>query len=326
MIRLHKYIFLLGLLIPTCTYLSLSLAGVMSWFCVAVAFVVIPAIDLLFDYQSLEYEGENSFYFDALLYIQLPIQIALLYLFLSKVSFSVMPVWELIGLTLSVGINCGVGAINVAHELGHRSKKIEVLFAKCLLISSLYFQFYIDHNKGHHKFVSTPKDPSSAQRNQNLYSFIIKSIYGTLLSAFKIDRKQMSRGLVVEVLLILIIYKTFGQRGAFFFIAAASFGFVLLECVNYIEHYGLERKKLESGRFEKVMPIHSWNSNHLVSRAVLFNLSRHSDHHYKVNKKYQTLQSLEEAPQLPTGYPGMILLSTIPTVWFRIMNRKLPTS
>jgi alkane 1-monooxygenase len=108
------------------------------------------------------------------------------------------------------------------------------------------------------------------------------------------------------------------------FILAATIGFVLLECVNYIEHYGLHRKLNSSGRYEKVTPMHSWNSNHLLGRGILFNLSRHSDHHHMVSKKYQSLESHDIAPQMPTGYPGMILLGLIPHLWFRVMDKRIP--
>jgi alkane 1-monooxygenase len=93
--------------------------------------------------------------------------------------------------------------------------------------------------------------------------------------------------------------------------------------VNYIEHYGLARKKTESGNYERAMPSHSWNSNHIVGRLMLFELSRHSDHHYLASRKYQILRHHENSPQMPTGYPGMMLLSHIPPLWFSIMRKQM---
>jgi alkane 1-monooxygenase len=107
-------------------------------------------------------------------------------------------------------------------------------------------------------------------------------------------------------------------------IAIAAIGIILLETVNYIEHYGLVRKLLSSGEYERVMPRHSWNSDHFVGRIVLFELTRHSDHHYKATRKYQILRHLDESPQLPLGYPGSMLLSLIPPLWFQFMNKKIP--
>jgi len=104
---------------------------------------------------------------------------------------------------------------------------------------------------------------------------------------------------------------------------AAISGILLLETVNYIEHYGLLRKLKENGKYEKVQHQHSWNSDHILGRIFLFELSRHSDHHYKASKHYQILNSLPDSPQMPTGYPGMMLLALVPPLWVRFMGGKL---
>nr|WP_321539671.1 fatty acid desaturase [Flavobacterium piscinae] len=98
----------------------------------------------------------------------------------------------------------------------------------------------------------------------------------------------------------------------------------MLETINYIEHYGLKRKKLPSGRYERVTEKHSWNSNHILGRIILYELTRHSDHHYKSTKEYQILECHEESPQLPYGYPTSMVLSFIPPLWFSIMNKRIP--
>ena len=118
------------------------------------------------------------------------------------------------------------------------------------------------------------------------------------------------------------IFLMFGIFAGTCFLAAATIGFLLLETVNYIEHYGLERKKTEEG-YERAMPEHSWNSNHFLGRLLLFELSRHSDHHYQASRKYQLLRHHEEAPQMPTGYPGMILLAMFPPLWFQVMHKRM---
>ena len=102
--------------------------------------------------------------------------------------------------------------------------------------------------------------------------------------------------------------------------AVNHIGFLLLETVNYLEHYGLQRQQKSSGRYERVRPEHSWNSNHPVGRALLFDLTRHSDHHANPNRKYPVLRHFDASPQLPTGYPGMILLALVPPVWFSVMH------
>ena len=108
-----------------------------------------------------------------------------------------------------------------------------------------------------------------------------------------------------------------------YFLAAATIGFLLLETVNYIEHYGLQRSQKSDGKYERAMPQHSWNSNHILGRLMLFELSRHSDHHYLASRKYQILQHHEDAPQLPTGYPGSMILALVPPLWFYVMNKKI---
>ena len=119
------------------------------------------------------------------------------------------------------------------------------------------------------------------------------------------------------------IYFFFGKTVLLYFVIAAILGILLLETVNYIEHYGLLRKQLESGRYEPVQPHHSWNSNHVIGRLLLFELSRHSDHHFIAARKYQILRHHDHSPQMPTGYPGMMVMALIPPIWFRVMNKRI---
>ncbi len=100
-------------------------------------------------------------------------------------------------------------------------------------------------------------------------------------------------------------------------------GFSLLEVVNYLEHYGLLRQKREDGRYERCLPEHSWNSNNVASNVLLYHLQRHSDHHANPTRRYQALRHVDEAPQLPTGYAGMIVLAWIPPLWRRVMDPRL---
>jgi alkane 1-monooxygenase len=157
------------------------------------------------------------------------------------------------------------------------------------------------------------------------------------ISAWKIaatDQRKKSRPIIhfsnqmiqfqfLQLALITIIFFLFGINTMLYFLAAATIGFLLLETVNYIEHYGLEREKNSSGNYERTLPIHSWNSNHILGRLMLFELSRHSDHHYMASRKYQLLRHHEHAPQMPTGYPGMMILSLFPPIWFSIMNKRI---
>lgn len=236
-----------------------------------------------------------------------------------------------------MGLLCGTFGINVAHELGHRVNKFEQILAKALLATSLYIHFFIEHNKGHHKNVATPEDPSSARYNEPVYTFYFRTIILSYISAWKIAnsdcskknlspfsiQNEMIQAHFIQIVLIGIIYFFFGWLICLYFIAAAFIGIALLETVNYIEHYGLQRKQTDAGKYERTMPRHSWNSNHTLGRIMLFELSRHSDHHYQSSRKYQILKHHEDAPQLPTGYPGSMILAMIPPLWFFVMNKKV---
>ena len=132
-----------------------------------------------------------------------------------------------------------------------------------------------------------------------------------------------TRNIVELVAIILATAMIFGYLVMLYFLGAAFFGIVLLETINYVEHYGLRRNKTNETTYERVMPVHSWNSNHPLGRIMLFELSRHSDHHYMASRKYQILRNFENSPQMPTGYPGMILLALVPPLWFKVMHKRI---
>jgi alkane 1-monooxygenase len=208
--------------------------------------------------------------------------------------------------------------------------------SKMLLLTTLYMHFFIEHNRGHHKNVSTDEDPASSRLGEIVYFFYFRSIYGSFISAWKLESERLKRlkfsfwsfkneMIVYQFLqasLILVIFYFFGMETTLFFLISATIGILLLETVNYIEHYGLRRKKKENG-YERALPIHSWNSNHPVGRMVLLELSRHSDHHYIASRKYQILRHFNESPQMPTGYPGMLILSLFPPLWFKVMDPRI---
>lgn len=266
-----------------------------------------------------------------------PFQYFALAVFLYNVSYQPQSWSDIAGKTFVMGLLCGVMGINVGHELGHRSKTFEQFLAKSLLLTSLYMHFFIEHNKGHHGRVATPDDPSSARYGESLYAFFFRSIVFSYLSAWKIAAEDMNKKgyrlfsirnemlwfQLVQLLFPVLIFYVFGWPSMLLFIAAAGQGILLLETVNYIEHYGLCRRQTGTGTYERTMPEHSWNSNHVIGRVMLFELSRHSDHHYLASRKYQLLRHYAHSPQMPTGYPGMMLLATLPPAWFYVMNRRI---
>ncbi len=307
------------------------------------AFGIIPLLEIAFkpDAKNVE-EAEREMRlhdhkYDLMLYMVVPVVYSCILLFLLFISQRDYSFVELTGLTLSLGVVLGGLGINVAHELGHRSNKLEQVMSKALLLPSAYMHFFIEHNRGHHKNVSTHEDPASARYNESLYHFWIRSVIYSYISAWDIEKQRIKRNgksifsfknemlqfQILQLSFWLLLLFLFGWKVTLIYTGAAISGFLLLETVNYIEHYGLQRHKVSDHRYEKVTPIHSWNSNHVVGRIMLFELSRHSDHHYQPAKKYQVLDHHEHSPQMPTGYPGMMLLSLVPFLWFYIMNPKV---
>jgi len=336
--------YLASFTLPLSAAISLYFLGYWSYFTPFYAFVIIPVLELLLPQDSSNL-GKNerelkkhSALFDWLLYLNVPLVYGLLIYALWFVSFQSITSFEIIGLTFSIGIVLGTNGINVGHELGHRIKTKERYLGKLLLLPSLYMHFYIEHNFGHHMHAATPEDPATAKYKQTVYSFWITSVIRQYINAWKLQRKLLKQQnapllspkndmfwyVIIQLTYLMVIFLIFGQVGLLFAIGAAFVGFLLLETVNYIEHYGLLRKKLASGRYERVQEVHSWNSNHVVGRIVLYELTRHSDHHYKSSKKYQTLDYHEISPQMPYGYPTSMVISFFPPLWFKLMNPRIP--
>ena len=333
-----KYLFAYTL--PLTVYVSLSQLGNWSFLTLIYSFGLIPLLELLFtgtsenDSSEIEEEKKGKPYFDILLWLNVPIQYGLLGYYLYSVTYRQMTGAELLGATAAMGICCGVVGINVAHELGHRHNRFEQFLSKILLLTSLYMHFFIEHNRGHHKHVSTPQDPATSRFGENIYAFWFRSVKDGFFSACKIEaqalqkkgysvwsfRNQMIQYSIIQLLFIAAIGFVFGLKALVLFLVVSLIGILLLESVNYVEHYGLVRTEIQPGIYERVMPHHSWNSNHTLGRIVLYELTRHSDHHYYASREYQTLRHFDNSPQLPTGYPGMILLALFPPFWFRVMN------
>ncbi len=330
--------------IPVVAVIGLVYRDIWAFLTPFYAFGLIPLLEVIFaeDPSNLSEtevsNKKNSFLFDLMLYLNLPMVYGIILYFFYSLSWANYTSTELIGLTFSVGIVLGGNGINVAHELGHRRKKWENILGKTLLLPALYMHFYIEHNFGHHKNAATAQDPASARYNQSVYAFWIRSMVYQYFNAWRIQNKLLkrdSRGFfsikndllwytLFQLGYLCAVYLIFGATALIVSVAIAITAAVLLETINYIEHYGLSRKKLDSGRYERVQKIHSWNSNHVLGRIMLYELTRHSDHHYKASKKYQLLDCHEESPQMPYGYPTSMMLSLIPPLWFKIMNKRIP--
>lgn len=332
--------YLAAYIIPFLSFVALNLGGFLAWSPLIFAFVFIPIVEPFLSSSIANYSKEEeksrleNRIFDLLLYLNLPIIYLVVVLFLYNAHQGMYSGFEAFGLVLSLGTLLGACGINVAHELGHRQTKVEQWMSKLLLLPSLYMHFFAEHNRGHHKLVATPKDPASAKFRENLYVFWIRSTLGGYLSAWQIENSRLRRkgksilGLSNEMIqftfiqlsYLLVVGSFAGIKVLALVIAIAVVSFLLLETINYVEHYGLQRKRKPNGKYERVQSWHSWNSNHQLGRIVLYELTRHSHHHFIASKKYQILAHHNEPPQLPFGYPTSMLLSMIPPLWFRKIN------
>lgn len=339
--RAFKY--LLPLILYAGAVRSFHTYGIVVWFPLILAWIVIPLLELFIksdpgNMSSAEEELiKSDKFYDIILYLVVPLQFTALYFFLENINDPLLQWYDIVGRIWVMGLLCGVFGINVGHELGHRVNIFEQFLAKTLLLTSLYMHFFIEHNKGHHKRVATPEDPSSARYGEWIFAFYFRSVIFSYLSAWNIansDAKKKGKPVLslhnemiqfhlIEIAFLAVIFIVFGWLATIYFLVAAVIGFLLLETVNYIEHYGLQRQPTGEGRYERAMPSHSWNSDHVIGRLFLFELSRHSDHHYLASRKYQVLRHHDDSPQMPTGYPGMMLLSLVPPLWFWVMNKRI---
>ena len=241
---------------------------------------------------------------------------------------------------LAMIINTGGGlgfAINLGHEMGHKKSTLERWLAKLALAPACYGHFYIEHNRGHHRDVATPADPASSRMGESIYRFVLREMPGGFRRAWQLERERLARcgkgpwsldnEVLQPALISLALYgalvATLGWQILPFLLLSAFWGAFQLTSANYLEHYGLLRRKLENGRYEVCQPHHSWNSNHLFSNWALFHLQRHSDHHAHPTRRYQSLRNFPDLPRLPSGYFGMYLLAYVPPLWFRLMNPRL---
>ncbi|MDU8911779.1 alkane 1-monooxygenase [Aestuariicoccus sp. MJ-SS9] len=247
--------------------------------------------------------------------------------------------WETFGVFFGVGVMTGTIGINYAHELMHQKNRLERTLGDLLLAMVLYSHFRSEHLLVHHRYVGTPRDPVTARYNEGFHRFYPRVLRESLVSAFRAERAMLARkGLpwhhpnnpfwrywALQAAMLALAFALAGWGGILLFAVQAGVAVWQLELVNYVEHYGLTRKHLGDGRYEHVMPRHSWNAAHKASNWLLINLQRHSDHHYKPDRRFPLLQNHTEAdaPQLPYGYPVMTMAAMLPPLWRRVMNPRV---
>ncbi|MEU1953215.1 alkane 1-monooxygenase [Nocardia rhamnosiphila] len=346
--RDHKrYLWILSTVAPGCALLPSQLVHLTGlalfwWIGPILVFVIIPVLDIAVGCDGIsprdeDYEAlSNDRYYRWCTFLFLPMQLVGLAIAGYMWSGSELTLVDKLGLTITLGIVSGIG-INAAHELGHRVENSERWLAKIALAQSGYGHFFVEHNRGHHVRVATPEDPASARFGEPLWAFIPRSAVGGFRSALALERERLSRkgkrwfsrdnqllqawSLSVVVFGAMIL--AFGPVVIPYLALQAVIGIGLLETVNYLEHYGLLRARRDDGRYERCAPRHSWNSDRLVTNVFLLHLQRHSDHHANPGRRYQTLRSSDEAPQLPFGYATMVLLAAVPPLWRAVMDPRL---
>jgi alkane 1-monooxygenase len=342
-----RYAWLLGLVVPLLPFISWGLVEATGWGALwfygpLLIFVIFPVLDIL---RGTDAENppdslikwlEQDRYYRWCIYLFLPLQYAGLLFACWMWSHGGLSSLDSVGLALTVAMVSGI-AINTAHELGHKRASSERWLSRVALAQSGYGHFYIEHNRGHHVRVATPEDPASARLGESFYAFWLRTVSGSLRSAWELERTRLARSergpwtlrndilnaWAMTAVLFAGLAIAFGPVVLPYLLIQAVIGFSLLEVVNYLEHYGLLRQRREDGRYERTRPEHSWNSNNVASNVLLYHLQRHSDHHANPIRRYQALRHMDEAPQLPTGYAGMILLAAIPPLWRRVMDRRL---
>jgi alkane 1-monooxygenase len=336
----------LALVVPALPFAALLLdAGTGSawawWLTPIVILGVIPMIDLLVgdDRANPPEEAvpalQASPYYRWITYLFLPAQYAALAM--------TCAVWTrgpsiagAAGLVLTAGLVNGI-AINTAHELGHKRESLERWLSKIALAPTGYGHFFVEHNRGHHVRVATPEDPASSRLGESFWQFWPRTVKGSWQSAWSLEtsrhrlrgrspwswRNDILNAWAMTVVLFAALAVAFGPGVLVFLVLQAVVGFSTLEAVNYLEHYGLKRQRNAAGRYEKVDPRHSWNSDRLTTNVLLFQLQRHSDHHANPLRRYQTLRSFDVSPQLPAGYATMLVLALIPPLWHRVMDPRV---
>lgn len=342
-----RYAWLLGLIVPLLPFIAWGLVEWTGWgafwfYGPFLVFVIFPVADLLIGMDaenppdSIIKWLEQDRYYRWCTYVFIPVQYAGLVFACYMWADGGLSTVDSIGLALTMSMVSGI-AINTAHELGHKRADLEKWLSKIALAQSGYGHFFIEHNRGHHVRVATPEDPASARMGESFWAFLPRTVAGSLSSAWGLERTRLERGghsawsihndilqaWAMTVALFAALTVAFGPVVLPYLLVQAVVGFSLLEVVNYLEHYGLRRQKREDGRYERCLPEHSWNSNNVASNVLLYHLQRHSDHHANPTRRYQALRHVDEAPQLPTGYAGMILLAWFPPVWRRVMDRRL---
>ena len=341
-----RYMWALGLLVPLFPIVGAAIYMTTGqiwgwWFAPFMVYLVIPMMDFVIGTdrsnppESAVAQLEADPYYRYIVYAYIPLQYVGTLIAVWFACTELGP-WGIAGALLSCAYVNGIG-INTGHELGHKRDALSQFLAKLALAPVAYGHFYVEHNFGHHRNVATPKDPASSRMGESFWRFLPRTVIGSLRSACEIEKQRLERkGLSfwhwrndvlqawsMTIVLFAACTLWLGWPALAFLVVQAALGASLLEVINYVEHYGLLRQQDEKGRYERCLPKHSWNSNHIVTNLLLYQPQRHSDHHAHPNRAFQALRHFSDSPQLPSGYASMMILAYFPPLWFRVMDPKV---
>jgi alkane 1-monooxygenase len=344
-----RWLWILSVAYPLQPFVAIWLhleTGNELWFLLPLAssYIIAPLLDWLIGEDSnnppeeVVMQLERDLYYRRLTYIVVPLHFITLIACAWYAATQSLSWWAFTLLAIVAGLTAGL-AINTGHELGHKKSKIEKSLAKIVLAVAAYGHFSVEHNRGHHKDVSTPGDPASARMGEGIYKFARREIPGAFRRAWQVEKERLTlrgkpvwhpsnpilQSYAITAFLSLTLIVLFGWKVIPFLLIHNLLGYWQLTSANYIEHYGLLRERDAKGRYERCQPHHSWNSNHILSNLVLFHLERHSDHHAYPQRRYQSLRHFEDLPSLPNGYFGMYMLAYVPWLWFLVMDKRLMT-
>lgn len=342
-----RYLWLMSLTGPIIPMLSVALyfytdSLLVTAFPLFYTFVIVPLTDAIMGEDTHNPPEEvvplmaRDNYYRVLLYVAVALLFVNFFVVAWFIATQNLPWWSYLVLSLGAGFTSG-GAILLGHELGHKAARLDRIAAQVVNGLVGYGHFCIEHNRGHHVNVATPEDCVSARMGESIYRFVLREIPGAFRRGVVLERERLEKlgksfwSVQNDVLMSWLftaaiaigLIATFGWIVVPFIAIHHVYAWYGLTQANYVEHYGLLRQKLPSGRYELPEPHHSWNTNHIYSNLVSFHLQRHSDHHANALRPYQALRDFKDLPRLPSGYPGSFGLAAIPPLWFKVMDPKL---
>lgn len=335
---LKPFLFLNHLALPLLLVAGAQIGGWAYSWSLLYSFVLVPLIDWPHPRAETAISKKPLLAFHLVMWLYVPLQMGIWIWALWHFHTHALTPLEATLFTMGVGVQTGGIGITVAHELIHRRARIERALGLLLLSQVHYMHFRIEHVFGHHVWVGTPKDPASAPRGMSVYYFWVYSTFWSYVHAWRWEmerlkiakraplswRNRMFHYAIFQGLLAYGVYRFTDAGTLLFHLMQGTLGFLLLETLNYIQHYGLRRREKAPGQYEVVTPAHSWDAPQGLTNKLLYNLGLHALHHSSPTFRYEQLRAHPDAPKLPIGYPGAAVLALLPPIWKKIMDPRIP--